>query len=88
MTFVSILFSVLVFPITFSLFLANAIILLCFFLFLLAVFSNFCTIPVVRENNTVKEDPAIPTRIPTIVAWDTRLNVPNDADNVIKILSA
>ena len=59
-----------------------------FFLFFLVVFSNFFTIAVVTENNTVKEDPDIPTEIPTIVVWDTRLNVPNDADNVIKILSA
>ena len=59
-----------------------------FFLFFLSVFNNFFTILVVIENNTVKEDPAIPTGILTIVAFDTRLNVPNDADNVIKILSA
>ena len=71
-----------------SLFLAKAIILLCFFFFFFVVFGNFFTIPVVTENNTVKKDPTIPTGIPTIVAWDTRLNVSNDADNTIKILSA
>ena len=74
--------------IIFSLFLAKTIILLCFFFFFLVVLSNLFTIPVATENNTVKEDPTIPTGIATIVASDARLNVPNDADNVMKILSA
>ena len=38
------------------------------FLFFLVIFSNSFTIPLVSENNTVKEDPTIPTGIPTIVA--------------------
>ena len=74
--------------IVFNLLLAKTIILLCFFFFFLVIFSNFFTILVVKENTTVKEDPAIPTGIPIIAAWDTRLNVPNDADNVTKNLSA
>ena len=44
--------------------------------------------PVVTVNITVKDDPAIPTGIPTTVACDTILKAPNDADSVIKSLSA
>ena len=44
--------------------------------------------PVVTVNIKVKDTPAIPTGIPTIVACDTILKVPNDADSVIKSLSA
>ena len=63
-------------------------ILLCFFFFSLVIFNNFFTIPVVTVNIKVNEDPAIPTDIPTIVACETILNVPNGAGNVIKILSS
>ena len=38
-------------------------------------------------NNKVKEAPAIPAGIPIIVASEATLNVPNDADKVIIILS-
>ena len=74
--------------IIFNLFLASVIILLCFFFFFLVIFNNFLTTPVVTVNITVKDAQAIPTGIPTTVACDTILKAPNDADSVIKILSA
>ena len=42
------------------------------------------TVPFV--NIKVKEAPVIPTGIPTIVACEAMLNVPNDADRVINNL--
>ena len=39
-------------------------------------------------NIEVKDAPAIPTGIPTTVACEAILKVPNDADSVIKSLSA
>ena len=63
-------------------------ILLCFFFFFLVIFNNFFTIPVVTINIYVNEYPAVPTGIPTIVACETMLNVPNDGNNPMKILSA
>ena len=63
-------------------------ILLCCFFFFLVTFKNFFTIPVFMVKINDNDDPAIPTGIPTIVACETMLNVPNDVDNVIKILSA
>ena len=39
-------------------------------------------------NIKVKDAPAIPAGIPTTVAYEAILKVPNDADNVIKTLSA
>ena len=74
--------------IIFNLFLASVIILLCFFFFFLVIFNNFLTTPVVTVNIKVKDAPAIPTGIPTTVACETILNAPNDADSVIKSLSA
>ena len=74
--------------IIFNLLLAKAIILLCFFFFFLVIFNNFSTTPVVTLNIKVKDAPANPTGIPTIAACDTILKVPNDADSVIKSLSA
>ena len=74
--------------IIFNLFFARIIILLCFFFFSLVIFNNFLTTPAVTKNVTVKDDPAIPTGIPTTVACDTILKAPNDADSVIKSLSA
>ena len=74
--------------IIFNLLLAKVIILLWFFFFFLVTFNNFLTLPVVAVNITVKDAPAVPTGIPTIVACDTTLKVPNDADSVIKSLSA
>ena len=52
------------------------------------IFNHFLTTPVVTVNITVKDAPAIPTGIPTTVACDTILKGPNDADSVIKSLSA
>ena len=74
--------------IIFNLFFASLIILLSFFFFFLVIFNNFLTAPVVTVNITVKDAPAIPTGIPTTVASYTILKVPNDADSIIKSLSA
>ena len=52
------------------------------------MFNNFLTIPVVTVNIKVKDAPAIPTGIPTTVACEAILKVPNDADSVIKSLPA
>ena len=68
-------------------FFANAIILLCFFFLFLVIYNNDLFIPVPIVNIKVKEEPAIPTGIPTIVAYEAILNVPNDTDKVINILS-
>ena len=46
------------------------------------------TTPVVKVNIKVKDAPAIPTGIPTIVACEAILKVLDDADSVIKSLSA
>ena len=43
--------------------------------------------PVPIVNIKVKEAPVIPTGIPITVACEAMLNVPNDADKVINILS-
>ena len=74
--------------IIFNLFLASVIILLCFLFFFLVMFNNFLTTPVGTVNITVKDAPAIATGIPITVACDVILKVPNDADSVIKCLSA
>ena len=50
-----------------SLLLANIRILSCFFFLFLVIFSNFLTIPVVREKNKVKLALAIPTGDPAIL---------------------
>ena len=52
------------------------------------IFNNVLTTPVVTVNIKVKDAPAIPTGIPTIVAYEAILKVPNHADSVIKRLSA
>ena len=70
-----------------SLLLANIRILSCFFFFFLVIFSNFLTIPVVREKIKVKLALAIPTGAPIILVneiIDTPLLV---ALKTIKILS-
>ena len=72
----------------FNLLLAKAIILLCFFFFFLVIFNNVLTTPVVMVNIKVKDAPAIPAGIPTTVAYESILQVSNDADSVIKSLSA
>ena len=60
----------------------------CFFFFFLVIFNNVLTTPVVTINIKVKDAPAIPTGIPTTVGFEAILKVPNDADSVIKSLSA
>ena len=66
---------------------ANVIILLCFFFFFLVNCNNDLFMPVLIVNIKVKEALAIPTGIPITVACEATLNVPNDADKVINILS-
>ena len=69
-----------------SLHLANIRILLCFFFLFLVIFSNFLTIPIVREKIKVRLALAIPTGTPTILVneiIDTLLLV---ALKTIKIL--
>ena len=60
----------------------------CFFFFFLVIFNNVLTTSVVTVNIKVKDAPAIPAGIPTTVAYEAILKVPNDADSVIKTLSA
>ena len=57
-----------------------------FFLFLVPC-SNDLFKPVPTVNIKVKEESAIPTGIPTTVACEAIVNVPNDADKVINVLS-
>ena len=71
----------------FNLLFANVIILLCFFFLFLVIYNNDLFKPVLIVNIKVKEAPAIPTGIPTTVACEATLNVPNDADKVINIRS-
>ena len=65
------------------------------------IFNNVLTTPVVTVNNKVKDALAvvtvniqvkaalaIPAGIPTTVAYEAILKVPNDADSVIKSLPA
>ena len=73
--------------IVFNLLYANDIILLCFFFLFLVIFSNDLLIPVPVVNIKVKEALVVPTGIPTIVACEAILKVPNHADRVINILS-
>ena len=61
--------------------------LLFYYVFFLATFSNDLLIPVPVVNIKVKEAPVIPAGIPITVACQAMLNVPNDADKVINILS-
>ena len=57
------------------------------FSFFLVNFSNDLLIPAPIVNTKVKEAPVIPAGIPTTEANEAILNVPNDADKVINILS-
>ena len=57
-----------------------------FFLFLVT-FSNDLFVPVPIVNIKVKEEPTIPTGIPTTASYEAILNVPNDTDKEINILS-
>ena len=58
-----------------------------FFFLFLVTFSNDLFIPVPIVNIKGKEEPAILTGIPTTAAYEAILNVPNDADKVVNILS-
>ena len=71
----------------FSLLLANIRILSCFFFLFLVIFSNFLTIPVVREKIKVKLALAIPTGAPTILVNEQIDTPPVVALKTIKILS-
>ena len=70
-----------------SLLLANIRILSCFFFLFLVIFSNFLTIPVVREKIKVKLALAIPTGAPTILVNEIIDTPPIVAFKTIKILS-
>ena len=50
-------------------------------------FSNDLLIPVPIVNTKVKEAPVIPACILTTETYEAILNVPNDADRAINILS-
>ena len=52
------------------------------------IFNNVLTTPVFTVNIKVKDAPAIPTGIPTTVAYEAIPKVQNDGDSVIKTLSA
>ena len=69
-----------------SLLLANIRILSCFFFLFLVIFSNFLTIPVVREKIKVKLALAIPTGAPTKLANEQIDTPPVVALKTIKIL--
>ena len=58
-----------------------------FYYVFLVNFSNDLLIPVPIINTKFKEVPVIPAGIPTTEAYEAILNVPNDADKVINILS-
>ena len=67
--------------------LASIRILSCFFFIFLVIFSNFLTIPVVREKNKVRLALAIPTGAPTILVNEIIDTPPLVALKTIKILS-
>ena len=50
-------------------------------------FSNDLLIPFPIVNIKVKEAPVMPAGVPATEAYEAMLNVPNDADKVINILS-
>ena len=70
-----------------SLLLANIIILSCFFFLFLVIFSNFLTIPVVREKIKVKLALAIPTGAPITLVNEIIDTPPVFALKTIKSLS-
>ena len=70
-----------------SLLLAKIRILSCFFFLFLVIFSNFLTIPVVREKIKVKLALAIPTGAPIILVNEIIDTPPVVALKTIKILS-
>ena len=70
-----------------SLLLVNIRILSCFFFLLLAIFSNFLTIPVIIKKIKVKLALAIPTGTPIILVNEIIDIPPLVALKIIKILS-
>ena len=50
-------------------------------------FSNDLLIPVPIVNIKIKEATVMPADVPTTETYETILNVPNDADKAINILS-
>ena len=70
-----------------SLLLAKIRILSCFFFLFLVIFSNFLTIPVVREKIKVKLALAIPTGAPIILVNEIIDTPPLVALKTIKTLS-
>ena len=70
-----------------SLLLAKIRILSCFFFLFLVIFSNFLTIPVVREKIRVKIALGIPTGTPTILVNEIIDTQPLVALKTIKSLS-
>ena len=79
---------ILIFQLYLIYFLLKRLFYCVFSSFFLVIFNNVLTTPVVTVNIKVKDAPAIPAGIPTIVAYEAILKVPNDADSVIKSLSA
>ena len=59
----------------------------CLFFLVLVTFSNDLLIPVPIVNIKVKEELLTPAGVPTTEAYEAILNVPNDDDSVINILS-
>ena len=53
----------------------------------LVTFSNDLFIPVPIVNIKVQEEPAVPAGVPTTEASEAILNVPNDAEKAVNILS-
>ena len=74
-------------PMLLSSLIANIKILSCFFFFLLLIFSNFFTIPVVREKNKVRLALAIATGAPTIPVNEIIDTPPLVALKTIKVWS-
>ena len=70
-----------------NLLLANIRILSCFFFLFLVIFSNFLTIPVVREKIKVKLALAIPTGAPITLVNEIIDTPPVVTLKIIKILS-
>ena len=56
-------------------------------LLFLVNFNNDLLIPVPIVNIKVKEEPAIPAGVPTTEAYEAMLNVPNNSDKVMNILT-
>ena len=59
-----------------------------FLFFFFVALNNVLTTPIHAVNTNVNDVPAIPTGIPTTVACEAMLKLPNDADNTMNTLSA